>query len=101
MLIDATLQIAEFAVAELEDYIQISLGLGLPIPVSGNQAMMLPLFAFRFGMGKEAALTHGQEMVDAANELPDPEKKSDIVVASSMAGVDNVVKAAEKFKKGK
>lgn len=94
MFFDSQIQVAQFDVARIEDHIELAVLLALGLP-TGNGMMMLPVGALHWGIDKETALKRGQEMIDAANELPDPKPESDIVVAKSMAGIDAAVKQVE------
>ncbi len=61
--------------------------------------MPLPAGVVRIPLSKAAAETRGQELIDAAADLPDAPKPSDIIVASSLAGVDQAAQSVNQFTK--
>lgn len=99
MLFDAQLQLAQFEVASAEDHVQLALLIALSLPVGQGTAMPIPAGILRFPMSGAAAIEHGNAMVAAGEEIGgnEPEKASDLIVASSMAGVEKAVKQAEKL----
>lgn len=97
MLFDVTIAPAQVEVAGAEDHVQVGLGLGLPLPTGGG-IMLLPAGAIRFALSKEDAIQYGKEIMEAGEALPDDKPQSDIVVAQSLAGVEEAVKNVEQFK---
>ncbi len=81
-----------------DDHVVLISVLGLQIPVGQNQAMAIPALVLRTPISRDAAIEYGQKLVEAASNLPDPTTKPDIVVASSLEGVDKAVKADQKFR---
>lgn len=53
----------------------------------------------QLAVSKEAAKTTGQGLLDGAENLPDPPATSDLVIANSLAGVDQAVQNVDKFAK--
>lgn len=96
-MFDATLQAISVEVHPQEDHVQVATVVGIAIPVAPGQAMPVPAGIFRVLMGKEAAIRHANELLDAAENLPDPQKPSGIVVANSLAGVDTAVKQQDQL----
>jgi hypothetical protein len=98
-MFDATLQILQIVIETTQDgVIQLVLFVGFALPVGNGQAMPVPAGIVRVPLNKAAALKHGQELVDAANDLPDAPKESGIVIASSLNGVDEAASAAARFR---
>lgn len=98
-MFEAILQIIE-ARAEVvsDERVDLCFTLGLSIPVGPGQVMPLPGGRVRIPMGKEAALDFLQRVQTDVETMPDPKPESDLVVASNMAGVDQAMKAAAKFR---
>lgn len=105
-MFDVTIQAMAVEITNGEDHVLLSLIMGLSIPVGqGPQGIVmgqLPAGAIRVPMGREPAIEHGTALKEAGESLPEPEpeKHSDIVVAQSLAGVDQAARQAEAFRQG-
>ena len=97
-MFDSTLQALNVEVVGAEDHVQLVIVIGLVLPVGPGQAVPVPAGVVRVPMSKAAAEARGQDLLDAAADLPDAPKPSGLVVANSLAGVDQAVQQAEQFK---
>lgn len=70
---------------------------GFLFPAGPNQMAPIAIGMIRTPIDRDAALSYAQEITKAAEDMPAP-KRSDIAVASSMAGVEEAMKASRKLK---
>lgn len=96
---DTTISAMSMNVEIVDDHISLAVITGITLPL-GPQPLPIPTGIYRIPIGKEAAEQIGQALIDGASQLPETKKPSDLVVAQSLAGVDQVVQAQEHFKKG-
>jgi hypothetical protein len=94
---DSTLKVAAMEVVPAEDHIQLVIMTGLDVPVGPGQAMRMIDGVIRVPMGREPAIEHGRALV-AAGEAMEEKKETDLVVANSLAGVEEAAKTAQKFR---
>jgi hypothetical protein len=99
-MFDALLQVLNIDVIEAGDHIELVILLGLLLPL-GQQPVPVPAGQFRVPMGKESAVSLIERLAEATENLADPPKESGIVVANSLAGVDQAVRAEQTFRTGK
>src|ERR1700746_160592 len=97
-MFDATLQAISIEVVPQEDHVQLAIVVGIVLPVAPGTGMPVPIGVLRVPMSKATLLARGQELLDAAEAFPEPQQPSGLVVANSLAGVDQAVKQAEAFK---
>lgn len=111
-MFDVTVQVGHAEIDPLEDHLRLSYHLVtlLPVPVGMGpdgqpQFMQIPVTSgiIRILMGKDAAKKHGQELVDGAEGIDDPEPQqpqaqSDLVLAKNLNGVDKLAEQNEKFR---
>jgi hypothetical protein len=93
------LQALNVEILEAENHLQLAVTLGIVLPVGPGQVVPLPAGIVRVPLSKEAAKTTGQGLLDGAENLPDPPATSDLVIANSLAGVDQAVQNVDRFGK--
>jgi hypothetical protein len=94
---DTTIQALDIQVVPAEDHIQLVVATGIVLPVGNGQALPLPTGVYRVPMSKIAAQTRGQELIDAAENLPDPPPTSDLIVPGSPAEVQAAAAAHQRI----
>ena len=100
MSFETTLQVIGMEVQATPDESRVDLVImpGIMIPVGPEQVIPVPAGLYRVPMGKAAALKHGQELLDAAEAMPDPKPDSGLVVANNLTAVEKAAQQARKLR---
>lgn len=99
-MFDATLGVLKIEVLEGDTFVTLVQHIGIGLPVGPDQQMPVHTGTVRVPLSKEAALLHGQQLIDAASRLPETKPASPLVVASSLDGVDKAADIDKKFRGG-
>jgi len=70
-------------------------GLFLPFDTGTGQPLPVPFAQIRFPMGRDFALKYAESLKTEAEKLP---KQSDIAVASSLQGIDQIADAERRIR---
>ena len=82
-----------------EDSLWLCIVTGIALPFGPNgQPIPIATKVTRIPFNKEAADSVGLALVEGASKLPDTPKPSDLILASSMSGVDEMAKAQQAFR---
>jgi hypothetical protein len=74
-------------------------GTALPLaPGPGQPPIMMPTEVFRFPLSKQAAKEFAQQINEAAEQLPN---ETDLAIATSLQGVDQLADATQRFTNGR
>lgn len=100
MIFDTQLNVAVTEVVAAEGHIQQVLGLVTGVPISQAGMLPIPLGQLRIPMTKEEAQQLVDKLQQAIAETPDPEpqQKSDLVVAKSLQDVEQIANIDRKVK---
>lgn len=80
---------------EENNQLQIAVQAGFYLPAGPGQMAGVPLGVYRFPINKETALNISQALADGAKNLKDD---SDIIIASTTDGLDEIAKAQQSLK---
>lgn len=99
-MFDITLNAVDIDVTEVElgneHAVQASFVIGIMLPISsgpGQPPLIAPGGVVRLPLSKSAAIDFFKGGLEVAEGLPDEPKESDLVVASSLEGVDKFANA--------
>lgn len=88
---------------EEENHLILQFILGVVIPGPGGQKGILPAGAIKVPIGKDMAIKKAQELLEAAESLPDPEPEkpqSNLVIASNMEQAKQVADVDDAIRSG-
>lgn len=84
---DTTFQTLDLQVAQTDSALQLIIAVGSVIPTPQGPAP-LPAGVHRYHVSKEVALNYAQQIITAAEQLPDTPKPSDLIIAGNLGDVD-------------
>lgn len=94
---DTTVQVIGMEVVPMGDHAELQIFQGLLFPTPQG-AMPIPAGVFRVKMGRDSLIEHGKKMQETGESLAEPQKKSDLVIANSLAGVDEALQGQSKLR---
>lgn len=94
-MFDATLQVVNATIVEQEKYLELQMVLGISLGEG-----VIPGGVIRVPLGRDVSLGLGKDLLEKGENLPEPPKKSDIVVPSSGADVAQAAKLEKALRDG-
>lgn len=91
-MFDIQLQVVNATLDTADNHLDLQYVVALTVPQENGTAA-LPVGIIRIPTGKQMAISLGQQLIEKGEELPDPPKKSDLVIpenAAEVAEAENV-----------